>query len=117
MREPVGTAKAAGEGGRIAVAMAGLVEGEDHVTAAGEFDRKAVLGLARIDIAVDREDAGGGGLRGRVRRDVEQGAHGVARGALEADILGPDTAGGMGAVGVQSARYAKTHANNGQRPS
>ena len=34
------------EGRRIAVAVAGLVEGEHHVTAAGELDGKAILGLA-----------------------------------------------------------------------
>ena len=63
MREAIGSAEAVGEGGRIAVAVAGLVEGEHHVTAAGEFDGKAILRLPRIDVAVNRENAGGGGLR------------------------------------------------------
>lgn len=117
MREPIGSAKAIGEGGRIAVAMAGLVEGEHHITAPGEFDRKAVLGLARIDVAVDGEDAGGGELRRGIRRDVEQGAHGVALGALEADILDPDAACGLGQIGEQPAGQNQNHANNGQRPS
>jgi len=49
--------------------MAGLVEGEHHIAAAGELDGKAVLGLARIDVAVDREDAGGGDLRRGIRWD------------------------------------------------
>ena len=61
--QPVGAAEAVGEGGRVAVAVAGLVERQDDIAAAGEFDGKAVLGLARIDVAVDRENAGGRGLR------------------------------------------------------
>ncbi len=84
--------------------MAGLVEGQHHIAAAGELDGKAVLGLARIDVAVDGEDAGGRDLRRRVRRDVEQGAHGVALGALEPDILDPDAARGLGEMGEQAAR-------------
>ncbi len=103
MRESVGPAKAVGEGRRIAVAVAGLVEREDDVTAAGKFDRKTVLHLPRIDVAVHRENAGRGGLCGGVRRDVEQGAHGVALGALEAHILDPDAAGGLREMGQQSA--------------
>ena len=67
MRQSIGAAKAVGEGGRVAVAVAGLVERQHHVTAAGEFDGKAVLGLARIDVAVNRENAGGRGLRGGIR--------------------------------------------------
>lgn len=81
--------------------MAGLVERQHHIAAAGELDGEAVLGLARIDIAVDGEDAGRRDLRRRVRRDVEQGAHGVALGALEPDILDPDAACGLREVGEQ----------------
>ena len=92
MRQPVRPAEAVREGRRIAVAVTGLVDGEHDVTAAGEFDGKAVLGLARVDVAVDGQNAGGRGLRCRVRRDVEQGAHGVAVGALEADILDSNSA-------------------------
>ncbi len=67
----------------VAIAVAGLVEVKHHIAAAGKFDGKAILGLARIDVAVNRENAGGGGLRGGVRRNVEQGAHHVALGTLE----------------------------------
>ncbi len=63
MRQPIGPAKTACEGRRIAVAVAGLVEVEHHVTAAGKFDGKAILGLPRIDVAVNCENAGGGTLR------------------------------------------------------
>ncbi len=114
MRQPVRAAEAVGEGGRVAIAVAGLVEGEHHIAAAGELDGKAVLGFARIDVAVNREDAGGGSLRRGVRRDVEQGAHGVALGALEADVLDLDAAGGLGQVGEQAARQDQDHAQNCQ---
>ena len=117
MRQPIGAAKPVGEGGRVAVAVAGLVEREHHIAAAGELDGKAVLGLARIDVAVDRQNAGGGGLRVAFARDVEQGAHGVALGALEADILDPDAAGGLGEVGEQAAGQDQDHPGNRQRPS
>ena len=103
MRQPVRSAEAVGEGRRIAVAMAGLVERQHHIAAAGEFDGEAVLGLARIDVAMDGEDAGGGGLRGRIRRDVEQGAHGVALGALKAHILDSDAAGSLREVSQHAA--------------
>jgi hypothetical protein len=65
--------------------MAMTVEsGEHHMATTGEFDRKAVLDLARNDTAVTGgENAGGGGLGGGARRDVEQSAHGVARGPLK----------------------------------
>ena len=116
MCEAIGAAEPVGEGGRVAIAVAGLVEGEDDIAAAGEFDGKAGLGLARIDVAVDGEDAGGGGLRGRVRRDVEQGAHGVALGALEPDILDSDAAGGLRQVSEQAARQDQNHAQYSQRP-
>ena len=114
--QPIGAAEAVGEGGRVAIAVAGLVEGQHHIAAAGELDGKAVLGLARIDVAVDREDAGGGDLRRGIRRDVEQGAHGVALGALEPDILDPDAACGLGEMGEQAARQDQDHAKNRQRP-
>ena len=114
--QPIGAAEAACEGGRVAVAMAGLVEGEHHIAAAGELDGKAVLGLARIDVAVDGEDAGGGDLRRGVGRNVEQGAHGVALGALEPDILDPDAACGLREMGEQAARQDQDHAQNRQRP-
>ena len=65
--QPIGAAEPVGEGGRVAIAMAGLVEGEDHIAAAGELDGKAVLGFARIDVAVDGEDAGGRDLRRGIR--------------------------------------------------
>ena len=117
MGEAVGAAEPVGEGGRVAIAVAGLVEGEHDIAAAGEFDGKAVLGLARIDVAVDGEDAGGGDLRRGVRRDVEQGAHGVALGALEPDVLDSDAAGGLGQVGEQAARQDQDHAQYRQRPS
>ena len=58
--EAVGAAEAVGEGRRVAVAVAGLVERQHHVAATGELDGEAVLGLARIDVAVDRKNAGGG---------------------------------------------------------
>ena len=117
VRKAVGPAKAVGEGGRIAVAVAGLVEGEDHIAATGEFDRKAVLGLARVDIAVNGQNAGGRGLRGGVGRDVEQGAHGIARSALEAHILDPDTAGGLCEVRQQSAGQNENQSGNRPGPS
>ena len=112
--QPIGAAKPVGEGGRVAIAVAGLVEGEDHITAAGKLDGKAVLGLARIDVAVDGEDAGSGDLRRGVRRDVEQGAHGVALGALEADILDLDTAGGLRRMGKPAARDNENQSGNCQ---
>jgi hypothetical protein len=108
VRQPIGSAKTAGEGRWIAVAMAGLVEGEHHVTPAGKFDGKAVLGFPRIDVAVNGENAGGGGLGGRIRRDVEQGAHGVALIALEAHILDPDAAGGLRQMGHGFCEVAQT---------
>jgi hypothetical protein len=83
----------------------GLVEVEHHIAPAGEFDGKAVLGFARIDIAVNRQNAGGGGLRGRIRRNVKQGAHEVALGARKADILDPDAPGGLRQVGQKSAGH------------
>jgi hypothetical protein len=46
MRQPVGSAETVGEGRRIAIAVAGLVQRQHHVAAAGEFDGKAVLGFA-----------------------------------------------------------------------
>ena len=117
MGQAVGTAEAVGEGGRVAVAVAGLVEGQHHIAAAGELDGKAVLGLARIDVAVDRQNAGGRGLRRGIGGDVEQGTHGVALGALEPDVLDPDAAGGLGQVRQQSAGQDEDDTGNRQRPS
>ncbi len=117
MGEPVGAAKTVGEGGRVAVAVAGLVERQHHVTAAGELDGKAVLGFARIDVAVDGQNAGGGDLRGRVRRDIEQGAHGVALGALKTHIPDLDAAGGLRQPGQHAAGQNQNHPGNRQRPS
>jgi hypothetical protein len=117
IRQPIGAAKAVGERGRVAVTVAGLVERQHHVTAAGEFDGKAVLGLARIDVAVNRKNAGGRGLRGRVGGDVEQGTHGIALGALEAHILDTDAARALGEVGEQAAGQDQDHSGNRQRPS
>jgi len=65
---------------------------------------------------MDGEDAGGGDLRRGIRRDVEQPAHHVALGALEADVLDPDAAGGLGEMGEQAARQDQDHADNRQRP-
>jgi hypothetical protein len=115
--QPVRTAKPVGEGRRIAVAVAGLVERQHHITPAGKFDGKAVLGLARIDVAVNREYAGGGGLGGRIGRDVEQGAHGVALGALEAHILDFDAISGLRQPGQYPAGQNQNHSGNRQRPS
>ena len=114
MCEAIGAAETVGEGGRVAVAVAGLVERQHDIAAAGEFDGKAVLGLARIDVAMNRENAGRRGLRGRIRRDVEQGAHGVALGALEAHILDPDATGGLGEVGEQAAGQDQNQSGNRQ---
>ncbi len=55
--QSVGTAEPVGEGRRVAVAVAGLVEREHHIAAAGELDGKAVLGFAGIDVAVNRQNA------------------------------------------------------------
>ncbi len=117
MRQAIGATKSVGERGRIAVAVAGLVEGEHHVTAAGKFDGKAILRFPRIDVAVNRENAGRRGLRRRVRRDVEQGAHGVALGALETHILDLDAAGSLRQVGQQSADEDENKSGDRQRPS
>ena len=114
--QPIGAAEPVCEGGRVAIAVAGLVEGEDHIAATGKLDGKAVLGLARIDVAMDREDAGGGELRRGIRWGVEQGAHGVALGAFEADVLDADAACGLGEMGEQAARQDQDHAQNRQRP-
>ena len=94
-----------GKGGRIAVAVPGLVEVEHHIAPPGEFDGKAILGFARIDVAVDRENARSGVLSGGIRRDVEQGAHGVALGARKADILDSDAPGGLRQLGQKSAGH------------
>ncbi len=115
--EAVRSAKPVREGGWIAVAMAGLVQCQHHIAAAGELDGEAVLGLARIDVAMDGKDARRRDLRRGIRRDVEQGAHGVALGALEPDILDPDAACGLREVGEQAPRHDQDHPQNRQRPS
>jgi hypothetical protein len=116
MRQPIGAAKAIGESRRIAVAMAGLVQRQHHITPAGKFDSKAILGLARIDVAVHGQDTGGGGLGGRVRWDVEQGAHGVALGAGKADIPYLNSPRGLRQISEHSASQNQNRAGNRQRP-
>ncbi len=115
--EAVRAAKAVGKGGRVTIAMAGLVQRQHDIAAAGEFDGEAVLGLARIDVAVDGEDARCRGLRGGIRGDVEQGTHGVALGALEPDILDPDAACGLRQMGDEAAHHDQDRSQNCQRPS
>ena len=115
--QPVRTAEPVRKGGRVAVAVTGLVEGEHHVAAAGELDGKAVLGLARIDVTVDRQNPRGRNLWRRVGRDVEQGTHGIALGTLEPDVLNADAAGGLGQVSQQSAGQDEDDTGNRQRPS
>jgi hypothetical protein len=112
--QPVWAAKSIGKGRWIAVAVPGLVEVEHHIAPAGEFDGKAVLGFARIDIAVNRQNAGGGDLRGCISRDVEQGAHGVALGARKADILDTDAPGGLRQVGQKSAGHNQNQSGDRQ---
>ncbi len=90
--EAIRAAEPVGEGRRVAVAVAGLVQRHHHIAAPGEFDGEAVLGLAGIDIAVDREDAGRRLVRRGAGRDIEEGTHGAALGALEADILDANAA-------------------------
>ena len=115
--EAIRAAEAVRESGRVGIAVAGLVERDHDVTAAGELDGEAVLGLARIDVAVDGEDAGCGLLWRRVRRDVEQGAHGVALGALETDILDLDAAVGLRHRGDRAADDDQKDADCGQPPA
>ena len=114
MRQPIGPAKAIGKGRRIAIAMAGLVEGEHHVTAAGKFDGKSVLRFPRVDVAVNRENPGGGGLCRGIGRDIEQGAHDVALGARKAHILDPDAAGSLRQMGKPSAGQNQDQSGNRQ---
>jgi hypothetical protein len=45
---------------------------------------------------------------------MEQGAHGVALGTLEADILDPDAARSLGEVGKQAAGQDQDHPGNRQ---
>jgi len=85
-----GPAEAVGEGGRVGVAVAGLVEGEDDVAAPRELDREAVLGLSGVDIAVDREDCGSRSLGRRRLGHVEQRAHDAAARTVEAEIADGD---------------------------
>ena len=112
--QPIGPAKPIGEGRRIAVAVAGLVQRQHHITPAGELDGKTILGFARIDVAVDREDAGGGRLRRCIGRDIEQGAHGVALGPLKAHILDPDAACGLRQMGEIPAGQDQDQSGNRQ---
>jgi hypothetical protein len=107
-------AKSVGERGRVTIAVAGLVEGQHHIAAASEFDGEAVLGFARVDVPVNRENSGGRALGCRIRRDVEQSAHGVALGALEADILNLDAAGGLCRVSEPAARDNENQSGNCQ---
>ena len=114
MRQPIGAAKAVGEGRRIAVAVAGLVERQHHIAPAGKFDGEAILGLARIDVAVHRQNAGGRGLGGRVGRDVEQGTHDVALGAGKPNIPDLDAAGGLRQISQHGAGQNQNRSGNGQ---
>jgi hypothetical protein len=117
LRQPIRPTKTVSEGRRVAVAVAGLVEREHDITPPGEFDGKAVLGLAGVDVAVNREDPGCGGLRRGIGRNVEQGAHGVALGSLEPDILDADAARGLGEMRQQAAGQNQDQPGNRQRPS
>ena len=47
-------------------------------------------------------------------RDVEQGTHGVALGSLEAHVLDPDAAGGLGQVSQQTADQDQDQSNDRQ---
>src|SRR3954454_6677693 len=66
---------------------------------------------------MDRENAGGRCLRRSVRRYIEQGAHGVALGALEADVVNADAAGGLGEMSQHSADEDQNHSPGRQGPS
>ena len=114
MRQPIGPAKAACEGRRVTIAVAGLVEGEHHITAACKFDGKSVLRLPRVDVAVNRENPGSGGLCGGIGRDIEQGAHDVALGARKAHILDPDATGSLRQMGEPSAGQNQDQSGNRQ---
>jgi hypothetical protein len=70
--------------------------------------------VARIDVAVHGQNAGGRGLGGRVRWDVEQGAHDVALGAGKAHILDLDSARGLRQISEQSAGKNQNHTDNRQ---
>jgi hypothetical protein len=59
----------------VTEAMARLVGREHDVSAARQLDREAALRLARVDVAVHREDGWRGRLRRRVRRHVEMSGH------------------------------------------
>src|SRR5215212_2669299 len=66
---------------------------------------------------MDRENAGGPCLCRSVGRHIEQGAHGVALGALEADVLDPDAAGGLGEMSQHAAGQDQNHSPSRQGPS
>src|SRR5881394_86879 len=66
---------------------------------------------------MDRENAGGRCLRRSVRRHIEQAAHGVALGALEADVVDPDAAGGLGEMSQHAAGQDQNHSPSRQGPS
>jgi hypothetical protein len=86
VRQGVGPAETAREGGRIGVAVAGLVDGEHHVAAARELDRVGRLRLVAVDVAVDRDHAGHGrGVRGGAR-PVELAVHHPTVGHGEAHV-------------------------------
>jgi hypothetical protein len=114
LREAIPAAEPIGEGGRVAIAVAGLVEGQHHIATAGKLDGTAVLGFARIDVAVNRQNAGSGSLRRGVWGDVEQGAHGVALGRLGTHNMDLDAARSLGQVSQQAAGQDQDRTKNRQ---
>src|SRR5688572_26595780 len=114
--EPVGTAKAVGDGRWITVAVTCLVKRHDDIAATRELDRKAVLRLARIKIAVHREDSRCRRLLGGVDWNIDKGAHGVALGALETDVFDANSIRGLGEMGEQPAQKDQNGADSCQSP-
>src|SRR5262249_28998390 len=114
--QSVRTAEAVGEGRRVRIAVTGLVKRQHDVAAACELDRKSILGLARIDVAVHGEYPRRRLLGGRRRRSGDEAAHGVALGPIEADTGDLDATVGLCQPGNDAAEHDEYDAKCGEPP-
>lgn len=105
-------AEAVGKGRPFAVAVPGLVQRQDNKAAPGELNGEAVLGLTGVDIAVDGQDAGGGGLCGHPGRDVEQSRVHAPIGRGKTHVFDGDLAEiSLNEVGEQSPQQDQSQRN------